>query len=272
MSMHFAAAATEKHHAALAVVVVVTVFVLWPRPTYSPLRVWRRRARLSYRASWWWWKEIRMVKTTTIFDGWSGSWSLERDGFEAARLEVADAYPHEVSSAIDGVFPAVEKLVEASCHGGGEARALVFDHRSSHGNDVRSLLAPYADPEVLEEVFADRVAIVSCRCAPRLGLVRTKDRRTWVAFPNAQKGDCLLTKTWDNKEGSVQVVNGTLLEEERENEVHDHDRAGHENDQTNDGERREIRAVVLFHPRARRDLGEAKPFIAPHINRIFLQS
>lgn len=206
----------------------------------------------------------------TVYEGVE-SWRLATEGVEVALAAVASSRdPYEVTAAIDELFPSVEAAVEARLEGG---RAVVYDQGSGFSgglSQLRALLAPYADPDALEDVLADRVAVVCCWCplvpSRPLAVVSAEDREPrWVALPPMARGDCLLTVVFDtaNTPPALDLLRGRVV---------DDDEGGVVNDAGVPEEAVYVRAMVFFHPRANIDLIVTRPFVAPHINRILRAS
>jgi len=166
---------------------------------------------------------------------------------------------------------------------------------------AKALLRDFATSStILDEVMTDRVAIVNLWCP--LSEVRrdplafvdwrttrpedlvvvkvkyaTRDGETsvaypsanheWVSYPRMQPGEAILLKTWDSPPEDDLVPQSDSSQRSR---FAIHSSAELTNTKGTDEPTREsieLRAMVLFHPKASTELLE-KPFVAPHIARL----
>lgn len=274
-----------------------------------------------------WWFGIgdrwSLSKEIVLEDGREGDWNVDDNGFELSQLADMSTWPStlhfDALATAERLFPAAEKLLESRFPG---AKAIVFDHITRAAdkegtligkpipyvhNDysvdsgkprIRSLLSQVADPDVLEQVLSDRVAIVNVWCPlapverdplafvdwkslrpsdlivtkvkyggeePRTGettLAYDNAEHRWVYFPKMQPGEAILLKVWDsptNGPRSRFAIHAAPILIDQDEGFFPTPKAPRQSI--------EFRCMVLFHPKAKSSLLK-EPFVAPHIRRL----
>jgi len=169
---------------------------------------------------------------------------------------------------------------------------------------IKALLKDVADPAVLEEVAGARVAIVNLwaplspvRRDPlafvdwtttkpedlvvvkvhydtrdgETSVVYPNDDHDWVSYPDLQPGEAVLLKTWDSPDpdhperSRFAIHSSAELQATPKDDVFSFFSASA--DAVPPRESIELRAMVLFHPKAKTDL-LTQDFVAPHIMRL----
>lgn len=165
---------------------------------------------------------------------------------------------------------------------------------------IKALLADFADKDILEEVASARVAIVNLwaplsaverdplafvdwtstrpedlavvriQYSTRVGetsVVYPNDKHEWVWYPDMVPGEAILLKTWDSADSNDPARSRFAVHSSAELQSNDVSHFFGGQPEAPPRESIELRAMVLFHAKAKTDL-LTRDFVAPHIARL----